>query len=896
MGEFSTQIIAIASSVLHPRAAPEQSGVFVGLNPATFNSNDPFVLWVIQSIVIIAMTQFLHMFLSRIRQPRVIAEVIAGVLLGPTVLGRAPGFTNAIFPRDSIPMLTLTSTIGLVFFLFLVGMELDTRVIKRNAKASAAISIAGLVIPLGLGAALAIPLYHQFIDSSVNYGYFILFVSVAVGITAFPVLCRILTEVKLLDTTVGVLVLSAGVGNDVIGWVLLALAVALVNATSGLTALYVLLTGFGFVLFLIFPVKWMYVCVARRFGGLDRGEPTSMMMTLTFVIVLFSAFFTDIIGIHPIFGGFLAGLIIPKENGFEISLVEKLEDFIGLLLLPQYFVISGLRTDLGLLDNGITWGYTFLICVVAFSAKFLSCSATAKAFGFNLRESGAVGSLMACKGLVELIVLNVGLQANILNTRVFSMFVLHALVLTFITTPLTMWFYPPRLRIHAGNILEAGQPTGLQKLEKDGAHDDEFRTKFAIVLDKFEQLPSAMILTQLLERKGTPSTSFSSDRSSMTKASIEDLESTPETSTHLSRRANISVDALRLIELTERTSAVLKSQSADVLIRQDPILSVLRTFGQLRQVPVSVSLSVVSQDEFSSNVADHVRQCGSQMLIVPWSVTPADVPDTSMDPSSPLTPANPFEALFRKSSGAPEPLSSAASSQLVRRIFSSSPTDIVLFVDRGLPQNTDVNPHIFLPFFGGPDDRLALSFVIQLCAKDGITATVVRFRKTEVDALEAVDSIDETKEHFASVANTIMFPDTVYGSHDSQTRRESDVADNFAWGHFTLPSTTRSPAVSSSLSRIVFEEEFTSRPLHRVLEKAGHIATRRAQLRKPLFIVAGRSRRMAMETHRGELLKIAEEHSATLSSESPKTFGEVAASFMVTGTIASLVVVQASRS
>jgi Kef-type K+ transport system membrane component KefB len=160
-------------------------------------------------------------------------------------------------------------------FLFLVGLELDVRVVRRNAKASTAISVAGLAIPLGLGATLAIPLYDQFTEGNVNRGYFILFVAVAVGITAFPVLCRILTEVKLLDTTVGVLVLSAGVGNDVVGWILLALAVALVNASNGLTALWVLLTGVGFVFFLLLPVKWGYIWCARKFGGLDRGEPTA---------------------------------------------------------------------------------------------------------------------------------------------------------------------------------------------------------------------------------------------------------------------------------------------------------------------------------------------------------------------------------------------------------------------------------------------------------------------------------------------------------------------------------------------------------------------------------------------------------------------------------------------
>ena len=298
--------------------------------------------------------------------------------------------------------------------------------------------MAGLAIPLGLGAAIAVPIYHQFVDPSVNYGYFILFVAVAVGITAFPVLCRILTETGLMNTTVGVLVLSAGVGNDVTGWIFLALTVALVNASTGLIAFYVLLTGFGYTLFLLLPFKWAFRWLARRSGSLDKGEPSAFMMTVILILVLVSAFFTDIIGIHPIFGqslvvfpilmilnviyfssgGFLIGLVIPKDNGFAISVVEKVEDFVCLLLLPQvkvffhrfslvsltplellnqYFALSGLRTNLGLLNNGVTWGYTILIIVVAFLAKFIPCSVSAKVFGFTLRESGAVGALMACK-------------------------------------------------------------------------------------------------------------------------------------------------------------------------------------------------------------------------------------------------------------------------------------------------------------------------------------------------------------------------------------------------------------------------------------------------------------------------------------------------------------------
>lgn len=254
------------------------------------------------TVIIISFTQLLNLLFARIKQPRVIAEIIGGVLLGPTVFGRIPHFSTTIFPPEGMPMLSLTSTIGLVLFLFLVGLEIDVRVIRRNLKASLVISAAGLIIPLGLGSALGVAIYKEFISDTVNYGYFILFTAVAVGITAFPVLCRILTELKLLDTTVGVVVLSAGVGNDVVGWILLALTVALVNASSGLTALWVLLTSVGYVIFLLYPVRWAFHWAARRTGSLETGQPTASMMTLTLLLVFISAFFTDVIGVHAIFG------------------------------------------------------------------------------------------------------------------------------------------------------------------------------------------------------------------------------------------------------------------------------------------------------------------------------------------------------------------------------------------------------------------------------------------------------------------------------------------------------------------------------------------------------------------------------------------------------------------
>jgi Kef-type K+ transport system membrane component KefB len=221
---------------------------------------------------------------------------------------------------------------------------------------------------------------------------------------AFPVLCRILTELKLLHTQVGVIVLSAGVGNDVVGWILLALCVALVNAGTGLVALWVLLIAVAYIIFLSLAVRPVFLWYLRRSGALEKG-PSQSVVAVTLLLTLASAFFTQVIGIHAIFGGFVVGLICPHEGGFAIKLTEKIEDLITTLFLPLYFALSGLQTNLGSLDSGIAWAYVVGVIAIALVAKVTGGTLASRFSGLLWRESFTVGVLMSCKGLVELIVL-----------------------------------------------------------------------------------------------------------------------------------------------------------------------------------------------------------------------------------------------------------------------------------------------------------------------------------------------------------------------------------------------------------------------------------------------------------------------------------------------------------
>ncbi|KAJ8502288.1 hypothetical protein ONZ51_g93 [Trametes cubensis] len=880
MPEFSRTIIDIAHHVFDRRSAPEQGGLLTGQDPTAINLSDPLRLWIIQLGVIIFTTQLLSLVLRKLRQPRVIAEVIGGILLGPTVFGRIPGFTEHIFPTDSRSYLNLVANIGLCLFLFIVGLEIDASVIKRNARLSLTIALFGVCIPFGVGTALSVPLYHHFIDPSVSFTNFMLFTAVTLSITAFPVLCRILTELKLLDTTVGIVVLSAGSGIDIVGWTLLALTVALVNSGSGLTALWVLLVCIGWALLLIFVIRHILLWLARRTGS-TRDGPSMFFMTVVIILLFGSSFFTDVIGVHAIFGAFLVGIIVPREGGLAIALTEKLEDMVSIIFLPLYFTLSGLSTDLSLLNNGVTWGFAILICTLDYTGKFRS--------------------FMSCKGLVDLIVLNVGLSAGILSPRVFAMFVLDALLLTFMTTPAVTFLYPPsmRKRVTVGwtddarssqhsQDVEAGQHAGsvARALEDKAAR----HSRFTVVLDKLEHMP------------GIPS-EISSEPP---KRALTDAPG-----------QTVVVDAVRLIELSDRTSAVMKSSNADSLLATDPLLSIFTTFGALHGIRVNTSLSIVTFDDLGSSVTEHARSVGSQLIIVPWlpphysvdrapSQASNDTTAGGDNVDAPPTPRlpqiqNPLEALFKSSNSVSHSADvSVLHSQFVRSLFSSAKTDVALFVDRYAPGGSQ-DPHagtyrLFVPFFGGPDDRLALQFAVQLCANTKIRATVVRIVKRDHTLLQS-SSIDKAEEitgglgDHSAVQHVTMFPDTVYGNASTQTRMQSETADNIAWARYAHPEAA-DPSLVPALSRMSFSEVATTEPLHHIVKEALTMS-RTANEKSRLLVLTGRSRRLAVEDHSAELKRVMEEYGG-MANEVKRTIGDVAASLVVSGCQASIVVFQAA--
>lgn len=393
----------------------------------------------VQIGVILLSGRLLAVGFRRIGQPSVIAEILAGILLGPSLLGAvAPGALSALFPADSMPALSTTAQLGLVFFMFLVGLEFDTGLLRGQGRASVAISASGILLPFALGAALSLPLHGHLAPEGVPKLSFALFMGAAMSVTAFPVLARILTERRLIRTRIGVVALAAAAADDVTAWCLIAAVVAVANAsgawpvaqTIGLAVLYV-----------VVMVKGVRPMLARL-GPRGEANLSSDLVAGVFLLLLASAAATEWIGIHALFGAFCFGVVVPRQHGLAAVLVEKLEDLVTLVLLPMFFAYSGLRTQIGLLDGPSEWATAGVIILVATAGKFGGTALAARWSGLDGRAAAAVGILMNTRGLMELVVLNIGLDLGVLSPELFAMMVVMALVTTLVTSPLLERIYP----------------------------------------------------------------------------------------------------------------------------------------------------------------------------------------------------------------------------------------------------------------------------------------------------------------------------------------------------------------------------------------------------------------------------------------------------------------------
>uniref|UniRef100_A0A1D1XVM3 K(+)/H(+) antiporter 1 n=1 Tax=Anthurium amnicola TaxID=1678845 RepID=A0A1D1XVM3_9ARAE len=859
----------------------EQGGVITGMNPSHYNASDPIVIFIIQVFLIVAVSRSLDLVLSKLLQPRVISEVLGGIILGPSVLGHIPGFTNAIFPQESIPQLTLIANIGLVLYLFLVGVELDPRMVLKQAKLSISISAVGMALPFGLGVAVSYGLYHiNHPDVPVPFGTFLLFMGVAISITAFPVLARIITELKLTQTRVGSTALCAAVGDDITAWVLLALVVTIVNASNSLTALYVFLLAIAWGLILVFLVRPLLLKLIIKTNSHING-PTVPMMAFTLLLVLASAFVTDIIGVHAIFGAFMVGVIIPHSDGFALGITEKIEDLISILFLPVFFAISGLKTQIGLLNDGAAWGYVFLVIFVAMFGKVSGCTIVARAYGIPWREALTVGVFMSCKGLVELIVLNIGLNAKVIDPKIFAILVVMAIVTTCVTAPLAIFIGTDDLKQYKSRIPLLGKKSGKDE-EKGGAYIPSTKSKnnILVVLNKVEYISPMMSLLRLLQ----PTQSDVSSRDSASVSSDEKIAIK-----HISDQEAITVHALRLMELGQRMSEIMKSHESAEIAHHDPIMNVFRIFGEQNIFNVESTLSIRAVNKFAEQVLHTAKQSSAELIIIPWTGTGSIAYDNPEDFYHPreYSDTNPQVA------------------QYVQEVFNATENiTVTAFIDRGLgmvPGGVPVTGRIeikismFVPFVAGADDREALSLVARFVESPYVEATVLRIIKsdepTEYDSqLEPVPPAvkkDETntphRPPISATINPVSSNSIAVINYSTVDRIESNAADELHVNRYFGPrgSLKNNP-------RVKYSELKASTPMQTAVQHAKNLVGRKD------LVIVGRGQRNVSYSHRDEWMEMIR-HLGIGSNDIRKSLGEMAASMLSGGIQASVLVVQGKK-
>ncbi|KAI7979459.1 Cation/H(+) antiporter 15 [Camellia lanceoleosa] len=619
------------------------NGIWQGDNPLNYS----LPLFILQLLLIVVTTRLLGFILKPLRQPRVLSEILGGVVLGPSILGQSEEFAKVVFPLRSVMVLETMANVGLLYFLFLIGVEMDLAVIHRTGRKALAIAIGGMILPFIIGISFSFILQQKSHTSTKNQATVILFLGVALSIP-FPARSQILASSN--SSAQYRRIAMASAHQRCVCLILLAIAIALAeNDTTSMAAL-----GDR---------------IKRGFRGLEAISEFFVCLILTGVMV--AGFITDAIGTHSVFGAFMFGLVIPNGQ-LSVTLVEKLEDFVSGLLLPLFFAMSGLKTNFLAITGAITWGYLILVVVLAFLGKIAGTLVVAMYYQMPFYEGFTLGLLMNTKGLVEMIVLNVGMEQQVLDDRAFAIMIIVTVAMTAIITPIVTTIYKPSKRF------APYKRRSIQILKP------EAELRVLVCIHTPRNVPTIL---KLLE------------------------------ASHPTKNSPFCIYVLHLVELTGRASAMLIVHSTQG--SGSPALN--RTQAQSNQI-------INAFENFKQRVT--CVSVNPLTAISPYTTMHEDICNLAEDKHVAFI-IIPFHKQQTVDGGMQ--VANAAFRSINQNVLANAPCSVGILVDRGLTGSTrlgasnQVSHQVDVLFFGGADDRVALSYAWRMSEHHGISLTVMQF-------------------------------------------------------------------------------------------------------------------------------------------------------------------------
>ncbi|WP_414754503.1 cation:proton antiporter [Anabaena sp. CCY 9910] len=595
------------------------------------------ILVLVEVLIVIGLSRLVGLGFKSIKQPLVIGEIVAGIMLGPSLFGLlAPDVAATLFPPETLPFLNVLSQIGLIFFMFLIGLELNPKYLSGQLEVAVLTSHVSILVPFSLGTVLALLLYPLVSNAGVSFTAFALFLGAAMSITAFPVLARIITENNLQGTRLGTLALTCAAVDDVTAWCLLAVAIAVARTGNIIGAFPTIIESAVYIGFMLTVGRWFLkrlVVHYRRAGRLSQ-----FVLAGIYVAVVASALITELIGIHLIFGAFLLGAAMPKDADLVRELAIKTEDFVLIFLLPVFFAYSGLRTQIGLLNRPELWLLCAAVLLVAIAGKYIGTYTAARVSGIHKREASALGWLMNTRGLTELIVLNIGLELGVISPLLFTMLVIMALVTTFMTSPLLEWTYPKKLIKLDVVEAEAETETSLDvtaypyrilvPVANPSTQKGLLQLAVAIALNyRQPAIVNPLSLIELEEDYGFESTPTEANRLiAQRRQKLEELISTLEPATQSFVHPIVRISS----NVARETAQIAKNESADLIIVgwHRPAFSNNRLGGRVGQIlgtaPVDVAVFVDKGGErlesilvpYSANIHDDLALTLALRLLI----------------------------------------------------------------------------------------------------------------------------------------------------------------------------------------------------------------------------------------------------------------------------------------